>query len=101
MSEFLNRIDLQREVIKMMNESNLYNFQISGLSVKAIDRWKNENNIDRNDNVYMALIKIADKLFFLSNKSQEQITEDYKSLSEEVYGYVIQLTQLLKNKINS
>lgn len=96
MSEFLNRIDLQREVIKMMNESDLYNFQISGLSVKAIDRWKNENNIGKDDDVYLTLIKIADKLFFLSNKSQEQITDDYKSLSKEVYSYVNQLAKSLK-----
>lgn len=96
MSEFLNRIDLQRITIKIVNESHKYRFQISGLSSKAIDRWKDENKIDRDSDIYKMLSLISGKLFFLSNKSQEQISEEYKELSNDINHYIAQLKILVK-----
>jgi len=52
----------------------------------------------KSDSVLVALIRqAADKLFFLSNKSQEQITEDYKHLSGEVSALTAQIKQTVTN----
>ncbi|KAA6334966.1 hypothetical protein EZS27_016774 [termite gut metagenome] len=97
MSDFLNRIDLQRKVIKIVNKS-VYKFQISGLSIMSIKKWKEENRINNDNDIFQLLILISSKLFFLSNKSQEQITEEYKNLTLEVSGFVNQLELLIKKR---
>lgn len=94
MSEFLNRIDLQREVIQIVN-GGFYKFQLSGLSLKAIEKWKDENQINNSNKLLDILKVISGKLYFLSNKSQEQITEEYKSLSIEVAEYVARLKLII------
>ncbi|OYX26008.1 MAG: hypothetical protein B7Z06_06365 [Flavobacteriales bacterium 32-35-8] len=94
MNEFLNRIDAQRKVIKMIND-NSFKFPLVGLSTKSIDRWKRENEIKNDSSTLNLLIEISSKLFFLSNKSQEQITQDYKIKSNEVS----ELIDSLENKI--
>jgi len=43
-----------------------------------------ENNIET-DSILVTLVRNAsEKLFFLANKSQEQITEEYKSIEAEI-----------------
>lgn len=97
MNEFLNRIDAQRKVIKLINNQSL-KFPLVGLSLKCIDRWKIENEI-KNDSITLnLLIKISSKLFFLSNKSQEQITDDYKIKSKEVSTIINRLKEEIRNK---
>ena len=83
MSEFNNRIAAQRDILLIVNGVK-WKEELFGLSNGAINRWKNINNIE-DDAVLIKLInKVADKLFFLSNKSQEQVTEEYKTLSRNV-----------------
>ncbi|TXK93369.1 hypothetical protein BMR07_12930 [Methylococcaceae bacterium CS1] len=51
---------------------------------KPILKSKGRGNI-KPDSVLVKLVKeSAEKLFFLSNKSKEQITDDYKMLSSKV-----------------
>ncbi|MCK8066413.1 hypothetical protein [Cobetia sp. 1CM21F] len=83
-SEFYNRIDAQRKAIKLINSSGVYSTPIYGLSDKAIDRWANDNDLFINDSCVCLIKKISASLFFLSNKSQEQVTDDYKKLSGSV-----------------
>ncbi len=83
MSEFNNRIAAQRDILVCINGNN-WKEELFGLSSGAIDRWANVNNIKSNSVLMILVKKSAEKLFFLSNKSQEQITEDYKILSSEV-----------------
>jgi hypothetical protein len=40
-------------------------------------------------------------LFFLANKSQEQVTEDYKALSKKVSDQLSKLEIELKNRVIS
>lgn len=100
MSDFLNRIDVQRKVIKTVNNST-FKFHLSGLSMKAIERWSEENNVHKNQELNNILFKISAKMFFLSNKSQEQITEDYRKLSDEVNECLIELNHIIKTGYNS
>lgn len=90
MNEFNNRIELQREVIKIINQKKL-NSQITGLSDSAIKRWLSDNRLDKNSELIKLLYEISSKLFFLANKSQEQITDSYKKLSIEVSDLVNKL----------
>lgn len=84
MSEFNNRIDAQRQILKIVNSSCDFKQELYGLSSGAIDRWSRDNWIAEQNQLLILLKQAAKKLFFLSNKSQEQITHDYISLSDEV-----------------
>ncbi|MGH8521697.1 MAG: hypothetical protein ACREU9_09845 [Gammaproteobacteria bacterium] len=90
MSEFNNRIAAQREILLGVN-SRGWQEELFGLSSGAIDRWMNVNRLGV-DSVLVELIRqAAEKLFFLSNKSQEQVTEDYRLLSGEVSALTAQI----------
>lgn len=94
MSEFLNRIDTQRIVIKLVNKCDLL-FPLVGLSFNSLERWRVENKINKESEIYKSLFLISSKLFFLSNKSQEQITNEYKMKSEEVFQIIKRIENLL------
>ncbi|TAN68809.1 MAG: hypothetical protein EPN17_08510 [Methylobacter sp.] len=95
MSEFNNRISAQREILSIVNSIDWHE-ELLGLSSGSLGRWTQSNQIDINSMLFCLIRKTADKLFFLANKSQEQITEDYKSLSAEV----TELTRALKAELD-
>ena len=92
MSEFNNRISAQREILSDVN-SGSWQEELFGLSSGAIDRWISANRLESGSVLVVLIRQAADKLFFLSNKSQEQITEDYKHLSGEVFSLMAQIKQ--------
>ncbi|MEH2399665.1 hypothetical protein [Nostoc sp.] len=84
MNEFNNRIAAQRQVLQLVNRKKWEKEELLGLSTKAIERWISVNRIDPESRL-VELVKTASaKLFFLANKSQEQISEDYKMISKEI-----------------
>jgi hypothetical protein len=92
MSEFNNRIAAQREILIIVNKGS-WREELFGLSSGAIDRWIHANNIEASSMLVKLILQAANQLFFLSNKSQEQITEDYKKLSREVSILTTQIKQ--------
>lgn len=88
MTELNNRIDAQRVILNHVN-SVFWNEELYGLSRSAIDRWISVNGIDPKADLPCAICESADKLFFLANKSQEQVTDEYLLLSVEI----LELTQ--------
>ena len=84
MSEFNNRIIAQRDALKVVNSTELYNEPLLSLTEKAINRWVINNGVDASDEIVSLLKSMSGTLFFLANKSQEQISEDYKVLSKKV-----------------
>lgn len=97
MNEFKNRMASQRQILELVNCRQLRREELFGLSSKAIERWVAVNAIDSNSNL-VELIKIASgKLFFLANKSQEQISEDYQTASREIE----ELTRSIEVELNS
>jgi len=92
-AEFNSRVNLQREVIKILNRKN-FKSQITGLSKSAIDSWLINNNIS-NDLLKNCLITISEKIFFIANKSQDQVTEEYKDLQISVKSDIIDLRKLV------
>lgn len=83
MNEFNNRLDAQRRALKIINSHN-FSEPLFGLSAGAIERWMEVNEISKNTELTQTVKYLADKLFFLSNKSQEQITDEYEQLSLDV-----------------
>lgn len=92
-AEFNSRVDLQRKVIKILNEKKFKN-KLNGLSKPAIDSWLLNNNIS-NELLKNSLISISEKLFFIANKSQDQITEEYKDLQISVNNNINELKKLV------
>jgi hypothetical protein len=84
MNEFNNRVEAQRQVLKLANAKPWKTEELFGLSSKAIERWVNVNHIDPDSRVVQLIKTAGAKLFFLANKSQEQISEEYKLASREV-----------------
>jgi hypothetical protein len=97
MSEFKNRIDAQRRILHVVNGSLPLNEELFGLSSGALERWIAANQFRRADPLVVLLYEAADRLFFLSNKSQEQITEEYQRLSDEIG----KLTDLIRKACSS
>lgn len=58
--------------------------RLFGLSSKAIDRWIAVNRLDPSSSIVHAIRDIAAKLFFLANKSQDQISEQYQLVRAEI-----------------
>jgi hypothetical protein len=94
MSEFNNRITAQRDILLIINQNN-WEEELFGLSSGAIERWVNTNKLNNSSTLIKLVQEAAGKLFFLSNKSQEQVTEEYTILSQEVSS----LTYRIKSEI--
>jgi hypothetical protein len=94
MYEFNNRIDAQREILTLVN-SKRWKEELYGLSSGAIERWLRVNGVDTSTPLACAIYKSADKLFFLANKSQEQVTNEYRLLSQDVAALAQQIGEIL------
>lgn len=91
MDEFNNRMDAQRNILEVVNRQGEFSEELCGLSKKAIERWISSNQLNPKSETCDILYQIAKKLFFLANKSQEQITEEYKALSSKISALKINL----------
>jgi len=96
-NEFLNRIDLQRKTIQLINKYGIYKHQINSLTFKGIDKWTSLNSIDSSAAHVKAIYNISEKLFFLANKSQEQVSPEYRNLSLDIADDFETLSNILSN----
>ncbi len=99
MTEFSNRIDAQRHILQIVNNEIKNNEQLFSLSRKAIARWSSKNLIDPNSELVLNITEASEKLFFLANKSQEQITNEYKLISMEITSITKKIKLQLKNGV--
>lgn len=97
MTEFNNRIAAQREILLAVNSSAAWQEELYGMSSGALDRWTRANGIDRQSRLMCLLVETASKLFFLANKSQEQVTDEYRLRSIEVS----QLTEEIRRELRA
>jgi hypothetical protein len=97
MNEFNNRIDAQREVLRIVNGSR-WEEELLGLSSGAIERWIRVNRLDPLEDLSRTINEAADKLFFLANKSQEQITEEYAMLSAQVSDITERISRIVRGR---
>lgn len=84
MNEFNNRIDAQRHIVDTINRKHTATEELFSLSRNAVDRWLSVNRIDPESPLARLIAAASGKLFFLANKSQEQVSPEYRSASAEV-----------------
>ena len=82
--EFNNRIAAQRAILLVVNRKPWSSEQLFGLSSKAIDRWVSVNRIEPASRLVKLVREISAKLFFLANKSQEQVSDEYTAVRAEI-----------------
>ncbi|MFL9582724.1 hypothetical protein [Stenotrophomonas sp. AB1(2024)] len=99
MSEFNNRIDAQRKILEIVN-SHRWAEELFGLSSGALKRWADINGVSSGAPLCIALNEAAGKLFFLANKSQEQVTDEYQLLAAEVEELTAAIV-LLRNSLKT
>jgi hypothetical protein len=94
--ELNNRIAAQRAILQILNKQLWPQEDLFALSSKAIDRWVTVNRLDPTSQLVKLVRKAAGKLFFLANKSQEQISEEYRTASAEIAAISDALTRELQ-----
>jgi hypothetical protein len=92
-NSFNNRMDAQREFLKIVNARRTGMEPLLALSRGAIDRWVVTNRMAQDDNLLALVQKAGEALFFLANKSQEQITTEYKQASGDFAALIEQARQ--------
>ena len=97
MMEFNNRIAAQRDILLAVNSAH-WREELYGMSSGALDRWVRANSLDRRSRLVSLLLEAAGQLFFLANKSQEQVTAEYRLRSSEVSGLTEKIRLELRQK---
>jgi hypothetical protein len=82
--EFNSRIAAQRAILQVLNRKRWGAEELFGLSSKAIDRWVSVNRIDPDSKLVNLVKEASAKLFFLANKSQQQISDEYRAIKSEI-----------------
>ena len=96
MNEFTDRIAAQRAVLQIVNRDRSRREELFGLSRNAIDRWTVRNGLDPRSRLVLLVETASAKLFFLANKSQQQISDEYKFLAREI----AQVAEQLRSECN-
>jgi len=84
LDEFNDRISAQRAILRAVNGVDWATEPLLGLSRKAIDRWIVHNKIETNSTIALQVAAVSSKLFFLANKSQDQVSEEYQLVRSEI-----------------
>ncbi len=95
MSEFNNRVAAQRDILAEVNRVP-WREELFGMSSGALDRWMRINDVEASSLLVRLLVEAASKLFFLANKSQEQVTDEYKLRSLEVADLTRRVKEAIK-----
>ena len=83
MSEFGDRVQAQRVLLQIVN-STVWPEELFGLSSQAITRWADRSGISPSSETVTLLRKASDRLSFLANRSQMQVSDEYRRLSRDV-----------------
>ena len=84
MSRFNDRMSAQRAILRVVNSHRWKSEELYGLSSKAIDRWVMANGLDLRSSIVTMVLSASEKLFFLANKSQEQMTDQYRMVASDL-----------------
>ena|ERR1035437_2130654 len=95
MSEFVDRMTAQRALLQVVNARHWHE-ELYGLSSQAIDRWTDSNSLAPDSTVVALVRRASEQLSFLANKSQEQISDDYRRVSGDVGNLTLQIDQELQ-----
>ena len=91
MSEFNSRMAAQRRIVHLINGKSKGREELFGLSRQAIDRWIIANGIDAESRLVGLIKGAASRIACLATKSQEQVSEDYRALVQDIDTFAIQI----------
>jgi hypothetical protein len=94
MGEFISRMQAQRAILQVVNKRQQRE-DLFGLSSQAIDRWMSCNAIDSASNVVDLLRAASEQLSFLANKSQMQVSDEYRRASLEISALTDEIRRAL------
>ena len=77
MNEFNGRLEAQRRILKVVNESSTQNEQLFALNLKAISRWGTANGHDSSAAVTRLLSEASSNVFAMANNSDDPIAGSY------------------------
>jgi hypothetical protein len=80
MSEFSNRVEAQRVVLRTINEAS-WKEELFGLSRGAIERWASSNGLSRDSKLVELSLKAAGELASLAAHSDSPIAAEYRFAS--------------------
>jgi hypothetical protein len=100
MSEFNNRMGIQRAILQVTNKMSGTREELFGLSTYAIDRWSRINCFDSQSRLVQLVRQSAEKLLFMANKSQESVCSEYnlaaadlselmREIEKELHGHSV------------
>jgi hypothetical protein len=92
-SDFNNRIEAQRDILRVVNSRTWPIEQLYALSDGAIQRWIMINHIDAKSEIASLVVNAGDALNFLANQSQEQVSGEYQMRSKE-FSLVLEKVKL-------
>jgi hypothetical protein len=99
MTEFNDRMSIQRHIVQIVNRRSRGSEMLYGLSSNAIERWLSANSIERTSAISQLLKDVSSKLFFLAAKSQEHISEEYRVMAGEIENITSKIQRELSARV--
>jgi hypothetical protein len=97
MSEFVNRVSAQRKALEAVNSAR-WAEPLFGLSSGALERWCASNALTRDATIVQYLYLVSEKLAFLANQSQEQISEEYAAASVQISELTARIETIVRQE---
>ena len=94
---FLSKVVVERDALRVVNQSYSGSRQLSGLSLPAIEQWRGKVALPADDQLVQTLVSLGVVAQTLSNKSNES----FAPLTAEVKGEIDQLMKQLAAKLVS
>lgn len=94
MSEFIDRIAAQRRILRIVNAERRRE-ELFGLSANAISRWTAINGLTASSGEVTLLYSVAEALSFLATRSQDQTSDEYVRVSDDVAALTQRLEELV------
>lgn len=89
--EFINRVSLQRRIVRAVNQSKQWKEELSGVTDEAIDRWAAANDIVAQDRAVKLLCEASKRLQCLATKSQDHLTGEYSESYRDVDAIIVDI----------
>jgi len=95
MDEFVGRMATQRRILDTVNSHIVSNEKLFGLSAATIRRWEVASGLAPSMEVVVLLQKLSSELFFMATRSQEPVSDEYKTRSRNIALLVEQLENIV------
>lgn len=79
---FKDRVNIEREVLHLINKSNISSIELAGLSTSALNNWETSNllnknlNSDRLNKIRVLIEEVSERLRLNSDKSRDVFESD-------------------------